>query len=230
MEFITFGMEKNEHHAKLIEKLIGNRHVRADKEYFHNPTNITNILFNDEIERIPQDSYENMDDQERALYYYPFWNIWRFGMSSTILNDKTIYIGGEHEDYYDPCFHIYNDVIVIDNNDNVTVYTYPVNIFPHTDFHKAIHIDNYIWIIGNIGHFSDMSDCIQVFRLNLLDMKMENINYKSKNGHPPPFISFKEHDKNNKCELLENGTSIKVTSKNNIWILDTITCEWETIA
>ena len=67
MEFITFGMEKNEHHAKLIEKLIGNRHVRADKEYFHNPTNITNILFNDEIERIDNEKSEVETNQIESI-------------------------------------------------------------------------------------------------------------------------------------------------------------------
>jgi len=215
-------MEKNKHHENLIHKLIGDRHVRADTEYFHNPTNITNILFYDEIEKTHQDT---MDDLGRAMCYYPFWNVWRYGMSSTILDDKTIYIAGEHEDYYDPNFHIYNDVIVIDNNDNVTVYTYPKDIFPPTDFHKAIHIDNYIWIIGNL---SKTSCYIQVCRLHLDDMKMESIEYKCKTRSSiPPNISFVKDNLNNKCELLENGASIKVTTDNMTWIFNTITYEWD---
>ena len=43
----------------------------------------------------------------------PFWSWQRFGRTSTPLPDgRIIHIAGEHEDYFDPDFCIYNDVVV----------------------------------------------------------------------------------------------------------------------
>jgi hypothetical protein len=43
----------------------------------------------------------------------PCWCFRRFGQSKTQLPDgRTVLIGGEHEDFYDPDFYIYNDVVV----------------------------------------------------------------------------------------------------------------------
>src|SRR5690606_30371083 len=43
----------------------------------------------------------------------PGWCFHRFGQSSTALPDgRVVLIAGEHEDHYDPDFHIYNDVVV----------------------------------------------------------------------------------------------------------------------
>lgn len=43
----------------------------------------------------------------------PVWCAQRFGQSLTLLPDgRAIQIGGEHEDYYDSDFCIYNDVFV----------------------------------------------------------------------------------------------------------------------
>lgn len=43
----------------------------------------------------------------------PVWSFDRFGVSSTKLDDGCIiHVGGEHEDFYDSDFCIYNDVIV----------------------------------------------------------------------------------------------------------------------
>ena len=53
----------------------------------------------------------------------PFWSWQRFGRTSTALPDgRVIHIAGEHEDFYDPDFCIYNDVMVVlappDRSDN----------------------------------------------------------------------------------------------------------------
>src|SRR5687768_8520606 len=43
----------------------------------------------------------------------PVWCFERYGQSSTKLPDGCeALIGGEHEDFYDPDFYIYNDVVV----------------------------------------------------------------------------------------------------------------------
>lgn len=45
----------------------------------------------------------------------PVWCFDRFGATVTVLPDgRHIYIGGEHEDFYDPDFCIYNDVVVLE--------------------------------------------------------------------------------------------------------------------
>jgi hypothetical protein len=50
----------------------------------------------------------------RDLQAGPVWCFDRFGISTTWLPDgRIILIGGEHEDFYDPDFYIYSDVIVI---------------------------------------------------------------------------------------------------------------------
>jgi hypothetical protein len=43
----------------------------------------------------------------------PIWTFDRMGATRTELSDgRIVCIGGEHEDWYDPDFHIYNDVVV----------------------------------------------------------------------------------------------------------------------
>lgn len=78
----------------------------------------------------------------------PDWCFTRFGMTRTRLSDdRIICIGGEHEDWYDPDFCIYNDVVVLRpaaGQDEVTldsgeveIYGYSPDVFPPTDFHSA---------------------------------------------------------------------------------------------
>lgn len=56
---------------------------------------------------------------------------------------RTIYIGGEHEDSYDPDFVIYNDVVVIHGHKEtaglgeIAIYGYPDDDILPTDFHTA---------------------------------------------------------------------------------------------
>ena len=71
--------------------------VLAKHSYPDNPTDITASIFSSDI----------CDDENIC----PFWSFDRYGMSVTHLEDgRIILIGGEHEDYYDPYFFIYNDV------------------------------------------------------------------------------------------------------------------------
>ena len=83
----------------------------------------------------------------------PGWCFDRFGQSSTELPDgRTILIAGEHEDYYDPDFYIYNDVVVLHPNGRVDIFGYPADVFPPTDFHTATLVGDQIIIIGNLGY------------------------------------------------------------------------------
>ncbi|MGV2828588.1 Kelch repeat-containing protein [Myxosarcina sp. GI1(2024)] len=98
-------------------------------------------------------------------------------MSETKLEDgRTIFIGGEHEDFYDDDFCIYNDVIVFNSEDDWSIYGYPKEVFPPTDFHSATLIGNGIYIIGGLGYKGERNfQETLVFRLDLKSLKIEAI-------------------------------------------------------
>jgi Ankyrin repeats (3 copies) len=81
------------------------------------------------------------------------WCFSRYGMSFTELPDgRFVQIAGEHEDYYDPDFCIYNDVVIHERSGKFQIMGYPEEIFPPTDFHSATHVDGNIYIIGSLGY------------------------------------------------------------------------------
>ena len=84
---------------------------------------------------------------------HPIWCFDRYGMSFTKLTDgRFVQIAGEHEDYYDPDFYIYNDVIVHDTKGKFKIYGYPKDLFAPTDFHSATLVGEFIYIIGSLGY------------------------------------------------------------------------------
>ncbi len=88
------------------------------------------------------------------------WAGCRMGQSRTELADgRVFWIAGEHEDYYDPDFFIYNDVIVAHPSGEVQIVGYPELSFRPTDFHSATAVgdDRTILLIGNVG-YSDERD------------------------------------------------------------------------
>ncbi|MGB0907461.1 MAG: hypothetical protein ACPGVT_08205 [Maricaulaceae bacterium] len=106
----------------------------------------------------------------------PGWCFERFGQSTTDLGRFTVYIGGEHEDYYDEDFYIYNDVIVKDKDGTITIYGYPEDVFPPTDSHSATWVNTEIFIIGCIG-YPDQENKLKtsVRALNLFDFSIRTI-------------------------------------------------------
>ena len=67
----------------------------------------------------------------------PGWCFERFGQSSNELPDGwVVLIAGEHEDYYDPDFFIYNDVVVKHLDGRIDIYGYPRELFPPTDLDR----------------------------------------------------------------------------------------------
>jgi len=116
----------------------------------------------------------------------PVWCHQRFGMSLTILPDgRFVQIAGEHEDYYDPDFCIYNDVIVHDGNGNFEIYGYPEELFPPTDFHSATLVGEWIYIIGRLGYHAPGGINTPVFRLHTGTWKIERI---ATTGESPGWI------------------------------------------
>jgi len=86
----------------------------------------------------------------------PIWTFERYGATRTKLPDgRVICIGGEHEDYYDPDFHIYNDVVVFGPGGEIEIYGYPQEIFPPTDFHSATLVGDEIIVAGCLGNVKD---------------------------------------------------------------------------
>jgi ankyrin repeat protein len=116
------------------------------------------------------------------------WCFSRFGGSSTLLPDnRVIDIAGEHEDSYDPDFHIYNDVVVYDGQGGFVIYNYPRDVFQPTDFHSATYFDNWIYIIGNIGYPEDrVIGLTPVYRLNCTSFQIEKV---ITDGQAPGWIS-----------------------------------------
>jgi ankyrin repeat protein len=111
----------------------------------------------------------------------PVWCAHRFGQSLTLLPDgRIVQIGGEHEDYYDPDFCIYNDVFVHHPDGAIRVYGYPEAVFPSTDFHTATLMefggDPSIFVIGNLGYIKQRQPGhTPVYRLRIRDWTMHAV-------------------------------------------------------
>jgi ankyrin repeat protein len=113
----------------------------------------------------------------------PIWSARRFGQSLTFLDDgRIVQIGGEHEDFYDPDFCIYNDVFVHAPDSSVTIFGYPEDVFPPTDFHTATLVDDGIFIIGRLGYQGTRAvDETRVYRLDLNTFAIERVEISGDN-------------------------------------------------
>ncbi|WP_457389218.1 hypothetical protein [Roseateles sp. P5_E1] len=99
----------------------------------------------------------------------PMWCFHRFGKSETLLPDgRVVHVGGEHEDYYDPDFFIYNDVVILHPDGEIAIHGYGRDVFPPTDFHSATRVDKGIFIVGCLGYQEQrVVGFTPVFRLDL---------------------------------------------------------------
>lgn len=115
-------------------------------------------------------SFNDVDSRGGAV-----WCFKRFGKSMTLLPDgRIVEIGGEHEDFYDPDFCIYNDVVVHHGDGTFDIYGYPKETFPPTDFHSATLVGNHIYIIGRLGYQGQRQfDQTPVYRLNLKSFEIQ---------------------------------------------------------
>jgi hypothetical protein len=149
----------------------------------------------------------------------------RLGMTHTKLSDgRTVYIAGEHEDWYDPDFCIYNDIVVVrnfrsarcdddgyveygeDENDNsnacVEHFGYPCDVFPPTDFHTATLIGDQIYIVGSLGYpDTRRGGYTQVFSLCTKTYTMRQVDTS---GDNPGWLSH------HNAKLLDDQSTIRV--------------------
>src|SRR6185369_506804 len=115
------------------------------------------------------------------------WSAQRYGQSLTLLPDgRAVQIGGEHEDYYDDDFCIYNDVIVHERDGTIAIYGYPESVFPPTDFHTATLVGDFIYVIGSLGYrgkrrFGETP----VYRLDVRTLRMDRLDTS---GEAPGWI------------------------------------------
>jgi hypothetical protein len=169
-----------------------------------------------------------------ALDEGPGWCFDRFGQSTTPLPDgREILIAGEHEDYYDPDFCIYNDVVVKAPNGEITIYGYPEEVFPPTDFHTATLLPESILLIGSLGYQEDRlgKQHPQILQLTLNDFSVRKIDIE---GDSPGWIH------RHAASLSDDGHSITISGgmidpgspdnplQENIddWSLDLRTWRW----
>lgn len=122
-----------------------------------------------------------------SLEVGPCWCAQRFGQTATTLPDGTVIrIGGEHEDYYDPDFTIYNDVIVVAPGGELRIFGYPLDVFAPTDFHTATLAGDGIAIIGSLGYAGARTP--GVTPVYLLDLATRAITRAPSTGAAPGWI------------------------------------------
>lgn len=151
---------------------------RAPRFGTHNPTRHDNPLWASLVrDRINAYQVNQRYGYERTFGGAPTWCFDRFGQTTTDLADgRTIYIAGEHEDFYDPDFYIYNDVVVVSPGGEVALYGYPRDVFPPTDFHSATLDSGSIWMVGSLGYAGTRTAGVtQVCRLDLATMAIEAV-------------------------------------------------------
>jgi ankyrin repeat protein len=163
----------------------------------------------------------------------PVWCAQRFGQSLTLLHDgRAIQIGGEHEDYYDQDFYIYNDVFVHHPDGRIDIFCYPKEVFPPTDFHAATLIGDTIYIIGGLGYPGSRQ--FGETPVYCLDTNTLQISYIKVTGDQPGWISKHRAVPTGSRGIRVWGgkisavTNDKETYEENqeSWVLDTSLLRW----
>jgi hypothetical protein len=118
-------------------------------------------------------------------------------MTRTDMGDgRIVCVGGEHEDWYDRNFCIYNDVIVLRpdagragvtvDSGQVEIYGYPAEVFSPTDFHTATRDADRLILVGRLGYRGTRRpDSTPVFSLDTNTYEIGELRAK---GDPPGWI------------------------------------------
>ncbi len=146
----------------------------------------------------------------------PVWCFNRFGSTITPLKDgRFVQVGGEHEDYYDPDFCIYNDVVIHDGRGGSQIYGYARDQFPPTDFHSATLCGDGIFLIGCLGYSdSRVHGFTPVYRLQLESWRIESV---PTTGEMPGWISNHRarHDPQRNIISIDGGEIYGVDAEGN---------------
>lgn len=196
-----------------------------------NPTRLDNPLWASLVhDRINAYQVAKRFGAERVSGAEPTWCFDRFGQTATTLADGcTLYIAGEHEDWYDPDFYIYNDVVIVAPDGAVAIYGYPRDVFPPTDFHTATLDGDQIWIVGSLGYGEERRFGVtQVCRLDLRTLAIERIDT---GGESPGWIHEHQAQLVDGVIVIRGGKvahSESAPLEENIdeWALDLATRTW----
>lgn len=184
---------------------------RSPRQVNTNPTRLDNPLWS-WLVRTRWDAYNanNLYSGPSPFDAGPMWSFQRFGQSETVLADgRTIHVGGEHEDHYDPDFFIYNDVTVVDPVGAIAIYGYPREDFPPTDFHSATPVGDGIYVIGRLGYPETRAlGVTPVYKLSLSSMRIDAV---ETHGDPPGWIY------RHQATLLDDGHTI-IVSAGELWL------------
>lgn len=163
------------------------RKFRSPRFGKSNPESMDNPFWRDMV-RLGGSAYSARDHfQDTDSWSSPVWCYDRFGSSLTPLNDgRFVQVAGEHEDFYDPDFYIYNDVVIHDGKGGIKILGYPRDVFPPTDFHSATLVGDSIYLIGCLGYMDQREiGRTPVFRLEVDTWK---INPVATSGEMPSWL------------------------------------------
>ena len=219
--------------SKIEAQSITEREFRTAKHRRFGQSNpeVTNHAFWLEQIRTHESAFTASDKHganDRAYSDPAIWSFSRFGQSITELPDgRWVLIAGEHEDSYDQDFCIYNDVVVITQNGDATIYSYPEEVFQPTDFHTATLVGDTVYIIGNLGYFGKRrEDFSPVYSLNLETFEISEVQTW---GEGPGWISDHSAEKADGQIVITGGQiwrESELLPNTGKWALSLDTLEW----
>lgn len=169
-----------------------------------------------------------------AIEAGPGWCARRFGQSKTKLPDgRIIYVAGEHEDFYDADFFIYNDVIVRHPDGKIEIFGYPREVFPATDFHSATLVGDRLILIGNLGYPEDRQPHeTPVFALDLATFTFAPVSTSGENpgwihGHAASLSADRQSLLVHGGKLDRGGPGRSLPENIDDWHLDLVTWTWK---
>jgi hypothetical protein len=200
------------------------------------------VAFLDAMIRLGEWAYAARKKFQHTEFDEPIWCASRFGQTETQVDPEAsggdrlvVKIAGEHEDWYDPDFMIYNDVIVFypGQDNRFEVYGYPEEAFPQTDFHSATPVGrDWIYIIGNLGYTSDRKAGVTpVYRLSVKDWSIEKVDTS---GQCPGWISRHVAELKGGEIWITGGSvwskneedELALVDNHDTWVLDLETKSW----
>ena len=153
------------------------RTYRSPRFGTRNPEPMDNLFWRDMVRLggsaySAREHFHDTDSLDSAVWCYD-----RFGTSLTPLEDgRFVQVGGEHEDFYDPDFCIYNDVVIHDGQGGFKILGYPKDVFPPTDFHTATLVGDAIFIVGCLGYVNQReTGQTPVYRLTLETWEIDSV-------------------------------------------------------
>lgn len=151
----------------------------------------------------------NVFKASRSTEDGPVWTFVRYGATRTQLPDgRVVCVGGEHEDFYDPDFCIYNDVVVFNSSNQLEIYGYPAEVFPPTDFHTTTLVQNQLFIVGSLGYHDTRH--IGKTPVHIVDLSGYRISKMHTSGEAPGWIHehAAEFDPNGGIQFDKDGNVV----------------------